>query len=202
MHFLRYCVSTCDGWLLKTSWNMWKFPFSPIFNTRINIQSLFFHQRERACNRSVCLFVSSQASTVLRFHFQILCDGRRSRSQQLWKSVETFDFPQRPLGWLSIWSSLLGSQVKADLEKNKTWSNILYEKTQRRHNRLVASCGNTNIKVLMQPLAFGVRCELWMLSCNSSFTSIQVKSADSDEMTLKAYLTLWESISFKIKKKT
>lgn len=41
-----------------------------------------------------------------------------------------------------------------------------------------------------------------MLSCNSSFTSIQVKSADSDEMTLKAYLTLWESISFKIKKKT
>lgn len=180
----------------------WKFPFSPIFNTRINIQSLFFHQSERACNRSVCLFVSSQASTVLRFHFQILCDGRRSRSQQLWKSVETFYFPQRPLGWLSIWSSFLGSQVKADLEKNKTWSNILYEKTQRRHNRLVASCGNTNIKVLMQPLAFGVRCELWMLSCNSSFTSIQVKSADSDEMTLKAYLTLWESISFKIKKKT
>lgn len=105
-------------------------------------------------------------------------------------------------GWLSIWSSLLGSKVKADLEKNKTWSNILYEKTQRRHNRLVALCGNTNIKVLMQRLAFGGRCELWMLSCNSSFTSIQVKSADSDEMTLKAYLTQWESISFKIKEKT
>lgn len=120
MHFLRHCVTTCDGWLLKTSWNMWKFPFSPIFN----IQSPFFHQRERACNRFVCLLAV--------------------RCPQFKVSFSNF-----------VW-----------------WSQVKVTATVKISRNVLLP---TNIKVLMQPLAFGGRCELWMLSCNSSFTSIQVK---------------------------